>query len=265
MLPLIVEPQDLEPLLGSKQLLIIDLCKESTYQDTHIPGAIHVFPQELIAGIQPAVGKLASKADLEALFSRIGLTADHHVVAYDDEGGGWAGRFLWTLEVIGHKNYSYLNGGLVAWSQENRLLESEPGSTVPTQFKVRLQTNEIAEMDDVMAAIDSKDSILWDARSAEEYAGIRVLTARGGHIPGAISLDWLLTMDPGAGLRIRADIVEFLAAQGISGEKPIITYCQTHHRSGLTWLIGRSLNYPIRAYHGGWSEWGNDPQTSIET
>ncbi|MBT3564150.1 MAG: sulfurtransferase, partial [Gammaproteobacteria bacterium] len=39
----------------------------------------------------------------------------------------------------------------------------------------------------------------------------------------------------------------------------------THHRSGLTYLIGKSLGYDIKAYPGSWSEWGNHPDTPIET
>ena len=52
---------------------------------------------------------------------------------------------------------------------------------------------------------------------------------------------------------------------GITPDKRVITHCQTHHRSGLTWLIGQSLGYDIKAYHGSWSEWGNDPDTPIES
>ncbi|MBT3897162.1 MAG: sulfurtransferase, partial [Gammaproteobacteria bacterium] len=48
-------------------------------------------------------------------------------------------------------------------------------------------------------------------------------------------------------------------------DKKIITHCQTHHRSGLTYLIGKSLGYDIKAYPGSWSEWGNHPDTPVET
>lgn len=264
MLPLITEPRDLEPLLDDERLLIVDLCSVSTYAKIHIPGAIHVSPRELIAGIPPAVGKLPSPADLANLFSRLGLAADRHVIAYDDEGGGWAGRFLWTLEVIGHTNYSYLNGGLVAWAEEKRRLQAGVPPAKPTRVSVSIHPAALAEMNDVIEAIQDGETILWDARSAEEYAGTRVMAARRGHIPGAINLDWLHTMDRNAGLRIRKDIVQLLDEHGITPDHPVITYCQSHHRSGLTWLIGKSLNYDIRAYHGSWSEWGNDSQTPIE-
>ena len=72
-------------------------------------------------------------------------------------------------------------------------------------------------------------------------------------------------MDRDNALRIREDIAEQLHSKGITADKRIITHCQTHHRSGLTYLVGKSLGYQIKAYDGSWSEWGNDPGTPVET
>ena len=52
---------------------------------------------------------------------------------------------------------------------------------------------------------------------------------------------------------------------GLSADKDIVTHCQTHHRSSLTWLVMKILGYPsARAYHGSWGEWGNREDTPIE-
>ena len=264
MLPLIIEPEDLEPILGNKELLVIDLCTNANYSHIHIPGAIHVDPGELVSGIKPATGKLPDRHKLAALLSRIGWSDDVHVVAYDDEGGGWAGRFLWTLDVVGHASWSYLNGGLIAWMTEQRVVTSEPSIPVPTIVEIEICSDAIAEKETVLDALQDDQVVIWDARSSQEFSGERRVAARGGHIPGAINLDWLETMDRNHAMRIRADIAQVLRSRGITKEKQVITHCQTHHRSGLTWLIGKALNYNISAYHGSWSEWGNDPDTPIE-
>ena len=80
-----------------------------------------------------APGRLPDPAALEALFAAIGYGPDANIVAYDDEGGGWAGRFLWTLDCIGHRSWRYLNGGLQAWHAAGLQLDAgEPQPREPS-------------------------------------------------------------------------------------------------------------------------------------
>lgn len=264
MFSLLVEPAELQEELSNSRLLIVDLCKVSSYEKMHLPGAIHVNPAELVAGVKPATGKLPDQQQLSALFSRIGLQPDQHVVAYDDEGGGWAGRFIWTLDVIGHPAHSYLNGGLTAWAGEHRPMQSQPNQAETAVVAVSINRQPIVDKEYLLAHLDDPNVVIWDARSAEEFDGSTVHAARGGHIPGAINLNWLDTVDRDRNLRIRPDIENVLNKAGITPDKEVITHCQTHHRSGLTYLIGKSLGFGIKAYDGSWSEWGNDPDTPIE-
>ena len=265
-LPLIIDPAQLLPLLGSKELLIIDLCQTAVYQQFHVPGAIHVNPAELVSGVPPATGKLPPLAHLQALFSRIGLSSAKHVVVYDDEGGGWAGRMIWTLDVVGHRRYSYLDGGIHAWRNEGFPLQTEPVAPQHGPFEFTADMSVNASLEEVLASLDDPGTVVWDARSAEEYHGTRKSAQRNGHIPGAINLDWLHTMDRNNNLRLLPlpRLQAMLDRLGITVDKKVITHCQTHHRSGLTYLIGKALGYNIRAYDGSWSEWGNHPDTPID-
>lgn len=271
-LGLIIEPDALEAVMGMSEnaasLRIIDVCQNSTYQQVHIPDAIHIDPAQLVCGIKPATGMLPSLSQLNALFSQIGYDPEHHYVVYDDEGGGWAGRFIWTLDVIGHRHYSYLNGGLHSWSKEGHPLTADT-VTVATADNIDLSINNeaIAEQETVLAALDNDDIKIWDARSAEEYAGTKLFAQRGGHIPGAINLDWLDTMDKARNLRLLPfdQLREMLTTLGIEQQHEIITHCQSHHRSGLTYLIAKALGFKVKGYHGSWSQWGNNPTLPITT
>ena len=273
-LPLVVEAAELhsrlsnshlgEPHREDSRLLIVDLSNEQNYRSGHVPGAGWVSPRELVAGTPPAPGKLPAKQRLDQLFSRLGLQPDHHVIAYDDEGGGWAGRFLWTLDVIGHSSYSYLNGGLWAWRAGNIPLQQEAVTPASNNVSVVIHNEAIAELDEILRNLQQPEFVIWDARGAEEYSGEKHTALKAGHIPGAIHCDWLELMDPQRDMRIRADVKELLAKKGLTGERPIVTHCQSHHRSGLTYLVGKMLGFNIRAYPGSWSEWGNHPTTPVE-
>jgi thiosulfate/3-mercaptopyruvate sulfurtransferase len=267
-LPLLIEAEQLEALLDHPDLLILDTCATEKYQKYHIPGAIHIPPKALQCGSQPVPGKLPSIEQLTEMFSNVGLSDEKHVVVYDDEGGGWAGRLIWTLDVIGHSNYSYLNGGLFAWGNERHPLESATPQIKKTDYVITINNAVIAEIEDIIPKLGNKDFAIWDARSAAEYDGSKILAQRGGHIPGAINIDWLELMDRNNNLRLvdLEKLQQRLNQSGLDKEKQIVTHCQTHHRSGLTYLVMKILGYEnIQAYHGSWSEWGNREDTPIET
>jgi thiosulfate/3-mercaptopyruvate sulfurtransferase len=267
-LPLVMEPADLARRLEDEHLLILDLSKAQVYEQAHVPGAVHLDHSRLVHGEQPVPGLPPSPEELSALFSELGLRPDLHVVAYDDEGGGWAGRLLWTLELIGHEHWSYLNGGIHAWLAENHPSTTVPGEPRPSQYSVtEFRSEPRADIDYLLEHYQDDDLVVWDARSEDEFTGMRAFARKGGHIPGAVHYEWTRAMDRDHHLRLRDpdELRRELESLGITPDKEVITHCQTHHRSGLTWLVGRWLGYPrIRGYPGSWAEWGNHLDTPVD-
>lgn len=267
-LPLVVEPAELEQHLHDAGILIIDLCRPEVYVRGHIPGAAHLEYAQIVAACPPVMGLLPDGAQLSRALSGIGLTPERHVVAYDDEGGGKACRLLWTLDVIGHQHFSLLNGGLRAWVAENRPLSSGQGAPKTSHYQVgRLNESAKADKDYILAHLQDADVKLLDARTPGEYRGVDKRAARGGHIPGAVNMDWTLAIDAQNQMRLKpeAALRSQLAALGVTPDKEIITYCQTHHRSSHTYIVLKALGYPrVKGYSGAWSEWGNDPAVPVE-
>mgnify|MGYP000043440633 FL=1 len=247
-------------------LIIVDLGKEDRYLSSHIPGAVLVTPVETQAG-PPIPGLAPSNDNLTLIMQRIGLNPNSHIIVYDDEGGGWAGRFIWLLDEIGHTQYSYLNGGIHAWAAEGYELES--GSNINSRSDIQVQANHqhSITLETLSSELNADNLQVWDARSPKEYSGETVYGARGGHIPGALNYEWTRAMDQQRHLRLKPlDVIKAeLQAVGITPEKNTIPHCQSHHRSGLTYLVGKLMGFKnIKAYPGSWGEWGNNPTTSIE-
>ena len=267
-LPLIVEPDELQQHLGDTNLLVLELCKPGVYAQYHIPGAVHLDYSQIVAKRGMTGGLLPDMLQLSTLFSSVGLTPHTHVVAYDDEGGGKAARLLWTLDVIGHKYFSLLNGGLQAWYSEQHPGSNEPAHPQASHYPIVEARQGIADAEYILAHLQDANTCILDARSANEYLGLTQTAQRNGHIPGAVNIEWASFMDTQRNLRLkpREEILQALEARGITPDKEVIVHCQTHHRSAHTYIVLKSLGYTkVKGYAGSWSDWGNRPDTPVET
>jgi len=265
-LPLIIEQEELEQRLGQDGLLVVDLSSRANYLQHHIPGAVHLECSSILAHRRPVMGLVPSSIQLGEVLSDIGMTTDTRVVSCDDEGGGKASRFLWTLDLLGHARFSLLNGGMQAWLAENRPVSDESVMAAAGDYIARQGKEHIITKDELLQCLDNPQFVLLDARTPAEFRGDDVRALRGGHIPGAVNLDWVKLMDPARNMRLRPEneLREMLESLAITPDKTVILYCQTHHRSSLTYMVLKALGYPsIKGYAGAWSEWGNDSDTPV--
>jgi len=266
--PLLVETKQLESLLGNSNLLIIDVSRPQVYRHYHIPGAIHLDYTQIIRFAPPIGGLLPSSEQFNRLMSAIGLTPKTHVVAYDDEGGGNAARLLWTLEAFGHRHFSLLNGGLHSWANEGHPLSNNPVFPEPSTYQALFKGYNVADKNYILEHLNDPNVQILDARSKAEFDSSEAYSKHSGRIPGAIHFKWSIGLDPTKNLRFRSEdeISTLLLSSGISSDKEVIVYCQTHHRSALSWFMLKQLGYAkVRGYPGSWSDWGNCDDTPIET
>ena len=265
--PLLIEPDQLESQLEEPNILVVDLCKPEIYAQGHIPGAVHLDYAEVVHAEPPVMGLLPDAAHMSRLCSRIGLTPEHRVIAYDDEGGGKAARLLWSLAAYSHHRISLLNGGHHAWANEGHPMTRDETPVEPTECTLEYAGDVVADREYILEHYQDEDVALLDARTPDEFRGTDRRAAHGGHIPGAVNIEWTQAMDQANNLRIKSRdvIMPMLEHQGITPDKEIIVYCQTHHRSAHSWLMLRHLGFEkVRGYPGAWSDWGNRDDVPVE-
>jgi thiosulfate/3-mercaptopyruvate sulfurtransferase len=262
----IVDSLWLQARLGQPDLRLIDVRPADAYRSAHLPGAVHFDIEQINIKTPPVTGLLPEPGVLNRLLSAIGLHASDHAVVYDESGGPAAARLAWTLRAFGHISTSLLDAGFQGWQATGGRTETHSVEIRPTSYQGRFVSERIADRDYIQRRLQEKNTILVDARTLAEYSGTDLRAARGGHIPGAVHFDWNFTKEPDSPHFKSADQLQpQLQALGITPDKEIICYCQSHQRSSVLCILLEALGYPrVKGYPGAWSDWGNAPDTPVE-
>ena len=244
--------------------------KQEDFDAGHLPGAIYVnLGADLTNPDDPTEGQILTQEALSALFSRLGIENDDTIVLYDANNNLQAARAYWALKYYQHADVRLYDGGLKQWTAAGNALSTEPAAPLAATTYVAGDADPDLRTtgEYVLEHLDDPSTILCDARGPGEYAGTDVRAARGGHIPGAVNVDWVQAVDPESGLfRDVAYLSDLYARAGFSPDKQVITYCQTGVRGAHTWFVlTELLGYPnVRNYDGSWAEWGNDGAKPLE-
>ena len=239
---------------------ILDARSASEYRRGHVPGAVPIHWADFRDGWW-RTGKLPP--DLQALASslaRFGVDEDRPVVVYGKARDGWGeeGRIAWMLAYLGHRDVSILDGGWPAWLESSLPISRSSDRPLVGHFVAHPVPGLRASADDVAALRRGAGTVL-DVRTLEEWRGSTPhFEARGGHVPGAVHLEWKDLLD--ARGRLDPDLARArLRAAGVDPTQPVITYCTAGVRAAEAWILLRALGYSdVRSYDGSWYEWSAD-------
>ena len=195
----------------------------------HIPGAQRLdWRVGTVGGFTS--GTLGDPQAAAAAFAAAGVQSDHPVIVVGAWESGWGeeGRLAWDLLYLGHPKVHVLRGGMSTWTGP---VDHLPRSPVTGDF-VAVPRPEFRG-----SASDPGGRLVVDVREPDEFAGAQHYgEARGGHVPGALSLPWK----------------QFLRGIPPLERRPVLLYCTGGVRSAMVWVILKDVGWDVVNDDGGW-------------
>ncbi|MEM9250909.1 MAG: rhodanese-like domain-containing protein [Planctomycetota bacterium] len=283
-----IDPAELMAMLAEQEALpdldrrvvLIDARDEEAYLAGHLPGAIQLGPTRWrTPSAKPGDGRMSQYvfrkpdttpdvAHYERMLGEAGVERDDVVVVYGNHAGKKDGTVpVMLLDWLGHERVLFLDGiGVDRWRSAGGVLSTEPTRLPATTYRAEPRDGFVWNEPRVRAHLNDPGVVMYDTRSLAEWTGQALRkNARGGHLPGAVHIDYADMLTEDELVRDVDDLRAMLDAQGITPDKQIVLYCQTATRVSLPYLIMRDLGYPhVSIYDASWFEWGNQQDTPIE-
>jgi len=261
--------------LGKPGIKLIEVDVDTkAYEAGHIPGAIGFnWQTQLQDGVRRDI---IGKEEFETLLSQSGVSSGDTIVLYGDNNNWFACYAFWLFKMYGHKDVRLMNGGRVKWLNENdKQMTADVTKVSPTRYTASAPDLSLrARIQDVLSALDAKNTNLVDVRSPDEFTGkviappgMSETAQRGGHIPGAKSVPWATAVAPDGTFKPLEELKAiYLQNAAVDSGKPTIAYCRIGERSSHTWFALKYLLglQNVRNYDGSWTEYGSMVGLPIE-
>jgi thiosulfate/3-mercaptopyruvate sulfurtransferase len=236
------------------------------YAKAHIPGAFNLdWHVDLVDTVNRDI---ASREKLQGTLRKAGVEPDTTIIIYGDNNNWFAAWGAWVLDVYGlGANVKLLDGGRKLWEARSLPVTADVPSFKASSIALSERNEKLrARLADVLAIAEGRTAgKLIDIRSPDEYTGkifapegMKELSIRAGHIPGAENVPWATIVNDDGTFKPIDEIRKIYAAKGVDGKLPVVTYCRIGERSSHSWFaLKRILGYDVRNYDGSWTEYGN--------
>ena len=259
----LISSEELSEIIQQENIKLIDVQKNDAFAKEHIPGAINLWRSDFTDPTPPYNGVMATKAQMEQLFSQKGISNDDLLIIYDDNGLCEAARLWWILASYDVKNIKLLNGGLSDWATKGYETTTEVATYPQTNYTLgeSINTSIMASKEEVLNAIDNPNVIILDTRTLDEFEGNvqKDGAFKAGRIPSSLNNDWANCINYNGDKKIKplAELEEKMAQMGITKDQAIITYCHSGVRSAhTTFVLTEILGFNnVKNYDGSWVEW----------
>jgi len=234
------------------------LSGRADYEDGHIPTAGFAdLMGDLSDSSSPLKFAVGTPEEFCAAMGALGVGDDSRVVLYDGSNSAWAARVWWMLRWAGFDRAALLDGGLKAWTDEDRPLSIEAANRPARKLTPAPRPELIADRDEVFAAVDNGAVSIIDTLPEASYRGEMAMYDRPGHIPGASNIPALSLLDESGHYRPHDDLAAMFDGD-LSARA--ITYCGGGIAASSNAFIMTRLGFTdVAVYTASLQEWAADP------
>jgi len=281
----LISAPELDSLMKSEPVVIIDTRDADTYAAGHVPGAVNLREVFTFLATSSVEGLNELKSTFAKHLGAAGLSGKETAVFYEDalnSGYGQSCRGYYLLTWLGYPKIKVLNGGFSAWKASGMPTSTEAATPVAATFPEQPMADVMLTKEDMLAAVTGKSvgksgtaPVLLDVRDIDEWIGDssspygKDFAPRKGRIPGAKWLEWYRFMKPSAsGPMIKSpdEVKAECATAGISTDDTVYLYCFKGARASNTFLALKQAGFgDVRMYFGSWNEWSRDDALPIES